>query len=72
MGIFSCHPIEAFWHITTTGECIDYQVFFTSNEAFTIVLDIVVLFIPVWFIAQIKRSVGERMSISMTFLLGFA
>ncbi|KAF7923072.1 uncharacterized protein EAE98_007777 [Botrytis deweyae] len=70
VGIFSCRPVEAFWNTTITAKCIDYPVFFTSNEAFTIAFDIVVLSIPVWFIAQIKRSVGERITISSTFLLG--
>ncbi|TGO17485.1 hypothetical protein BTUL_0017g00660 [Botrytis tulipae] len=70
VGIFSCRPIEAFWNTTITAKCIDYPVFFTSNEAFTIAFDIVVLSIPVWFIAQIKRSIGERITISSTFLLG--
>ncbi|TGO63201.1 hypothetical protein BOTNAR_0103g00200 [Botryotinia narcissicola] len=70
VGIFSCRPIEAFWNTTITAKCIDYPVFFTSNEAFTIAFDVVVLSIPVWFIAQIKRSIGERITISSTFLLG--
>ncbi|KAJ8061870.1 hypothetical protein OCU04_009661 [Sclerotinia nivalis] len=70
VGIFPCNPIPAFWDFTITAQCIDYPIFFTSNQAFTIVLDIVVLFIPAWFIAQIKRSVGERISTSSTFLLG--
>ncbi|KAA8564337.1 hypothetical protein EYC84_011281 [Monilinia fructicola] len=70
VGIFSCHPIQGFWDSSIPAKCINYPVFFTSNEAFTILFDIVVLFIPVWFIAQIKRSVGERISISSTFLLG--
>ncbi|KAB8292355.1 hypothetical protein EYC80_008095 [Monilinia laxa] len=59
-----------FWDSSVPAKCVNYPVLFTSNEAFTIVFDIVVLFIPVWFIAQIKRSVGERISISSTFLLG--
>ncbi|KAF7922822.1 uncharacterized protein EAE97_010986 [Botrytis byssoidea] len=70
VGILSCRPIEAFWNITITAKCIDYPVFFTSNEAFTIAFNVVVLSIPVWFIAQIKRSIGERITISSTFLLG--
>ncbi|KAF7945193.1 hypothetical protein EAE96_009972 [Botrytis aclada] len=70
VGIFSCRPIEAFWNTAIAAKCIDYPVFFTSNEAFTILFDIVVLSIPVWFIAQIKRSIGERITISSTFLLG--
>ncbi|TGO27834.1 hypothetical protein BPAE_0036g00450 [Botrytis paeoniae] len=70
VGIFSCRPIEAFWNTAIAAKCIDYPVFFTSNEAFTIAFDIVVLSIPVWFIAQIKRSIGERITISSTFLLG--
>ncbi|KAF7914522.1 uncharacterized protein EAF01_000928 [Botrytis porri] len=70
VGIFSYRPLEAFWNTAIAAQCIDYPVFFTSNEAFTIAFDIVVLSIPVWFIAQIKRSIGERITISSTFLLG--
>ncbi|ESZ93359.1 hypothetical protein SBOR_6256 [Sclerotinia borealis F-4128] len=70
VGVFSCHPIQAFWDSTVPAKCINYPVFFTSNEAITIVYDVVVLFIPVWFIVQIKKSVGERISISCIFLLG--
>ncbi|TEY59784.1 hypothetical protein BOTCAL_0186g00050 [Botryotinia calthae] len=72
IGIYSCRPVQGFWNSAPAAKCIDYPVFFTSNEAFTIAFDIVVLSIPVWFIAQIKRSIGERICISSTFLLGLA
>ncbi|QSZ33175.1 hypothetical protein DSL72_002761 [Monilinia vaccinii-corymbosi] len=71
-GIFSCHPIRSFWDPTVPSKCINTAVLFTSNEGFTIVFDIVVLLIPVWFVAQIKKSVRERISISGTFFLGLA
>lgn len=70
VGVFSCIPVQGFWDTTIHSRCIQYPVFFTSNEAFTIALDLVVLLIPVYFIAQLQQSLSQRISISSTFLLG--
>ena len=70
VGIFSCIPVQGFWDLTIKSRCIKYPVFFTSNEAFTIALDLVVLLMPVYFIAQLQQSLSQRISISSTFLLG--
>lgn len=70
VGIFSCIPVQGFWDQTINSRCIEYPVFFTSNEAFTIALDLVVLLMPVYFIAHLQRSISQRISISSTFLLG--
>ncbi|KAF6233946.1 hypothetical protein HO173_007776 [Letharia columbiana] len=70
VGIFSCTPIRGFWDATIKSRCIQYPQFFTSNESFTIILDLVVLLMPVYFISHLQRSVSQRISISSTFLLG--
>ncbi|CAO1598368.1 hypothetical protein XANCAGTX0491_002137 [Xanthoria calcicola] len=70
VGIFSCIPVQGFWDQTINSRCIEYPIFFTSNEAFTIALDLVVLLMPVYFIAHLQRSISQRISISSTFLLG--
>lgn len=70
VGIFSCTPIRGFWDTMIESRCIEYPEFFTSNESFTIVLDLVVLLMPIYFISQIQRSLSQRISISSTFLLG--
>ena len=70
VGIFSCTPVQGFWNLSIQSRCIKYPVFFTSNEAFTIALDLVVLLMPVYFIAQLQQSLSQRISISSTFLLG--
>ncbi|KAL9639793.1 MAG: hypothetical protein Q9164_000692, partial [Protoblastenia rupestris] len=70
VGVFSCTPVQGFWDLTIKSRCIVYPVFFLSNEAFTIALDLVVLLMPVYFISHIQRSLSQRISISSTFLLG--
>ncbi|MCJ1251006.1 hypothetical protein MMC30_008237 [Trapelia coarctata] len=70
VGIFSCTPVQGFWDFSIESKCINYNVFFLSNEAFTITLDLVVLLMPIYFIKNIQRSVSQRVSISSTFLLG--
>ncbi|TVY83372.1 Satratoxin biosynthesis SC1 cluster protein [Lachnellula suecica] len=70
VGIFMCVPVQGFWNPQIKARCVRYPVFFISNEAFTIALDIVVLVMPVYFISSIKRSLSQRISISSTFLLG--
>lgn len=70
VGIFMCIPVQGFWNHNIKSRCIKYPEFFTSNEAFTIVLDLVVLLMPVYFIAQLQGSLSHRISISSTFLLG--
>lgn len=56
--------------MTIKGRCINYPVLFVSNEAFTIALDVAVLLMPVYFIAQLQQSLSQRISMSSTFLLG--
>jgi hypothetical protein len=70
VGIFICTPIRGFWDPMVKSHCVDYPVFFISNEAFTIALDVVVLLMPVYFLSSIKRSLSQRISISSTFVLG--
>ncbi|KAF7949827.1 uncharacterized protein EAE97_003336 [Botrytis byssoidea] len=69
-GIFLCVLIASFEDATIEGKCINYPVFFLSNEAFSIALDIVVLLMPVYFISSIEKSLSHRISISSTFLVG--
>ncbi|KAK4696408.1 hypothetical protein P7C71_g1495, partial [Lecanoromycetidae sp. Uapishka_2] len=68
--IFPCRPIRGFWDFTTPSKCIDYNIFYTSNQAIAIALDIVVLFMPIYFISNLQQSLSQRISISSTFLLG--
>ncbi|TVY71505.1 Satratoxin biosynthesis SC1 cluster protein [Lachnellula suecica] len=70
VGIFLCVPVEGFWNPNIKARCIIAPDFFLANEVFTITLDIVVLLMPVYFIASIKRSFSQRVSISSTFILG--
>lgn len=56
--------------MTISSRCIQYAEFFTSNEVFTIVLDLVVLLMPVYFVSNLQQSISQRISISSTFLLG--
>lgn len=70
VGIFLCVPVYGFWDITKPSKCVDYSVMFIANEAITLVFDLFVLLLPVYFISQIQRSLSQRLSISSTFLLG--
>lgn len=71
VGILSCLPVQANWDQSITDKkCIDYPALFLSNEVITITFDLAVLLIPVFFIANIQRSMTQRISISITFLLG--
>ncbi|KAI9669387.1 MAG: hypothetical protein M1831_000423 [Alyxoria varia] len=70
VGIFLCVPVQGFWDPTISSRCVNFNALFLSNEAITIALDLVVLFLPVWYIARIQSSVKHKVSISITFLLG--
>ena len=67
---FPCTPICGFWRGDVPSKCINYNAFYTSNQAIAIALDIVVPFRPTYFIANLQRSLSQRFSISSTFLLG--
>lgn len=58
------------WNPDIPKKCIDYPALFLSNEAITLVFDLAVLLMPVYFISNIQRSLTQKISISITFLLG--
>ena len=68
--MFSCVPVQAFWDATLKARCIHPPEIFASNKSFTIVLDLVVLLMPVYFVSQTQRSPSQRISIISTFLTG--
>lgn len=68
--IFPCTPVRGFWDSNVASKCISYNVFYTSNQAFAIALDIIVLCMPVFFISNLQQSLSQKISISSTFLLG--
>lgn len=69
--IFPCTPIQAFWDSSVkNAKCINYNIFYTSNQAIAIVLDLMVIFMPVYFVSNLQQSLSHRVSISSTFLLG--
>ena len=52
------------------ARCIYYPELFASNESFTIVLDLVILLMPVYFVPQAQGSLSQRISINSTFFIG--
>lgn len=70
MGVFLCVPVYGFWEFTKPSTCVNYPVMFIANETTTLIFDLFVLLLPVYFISQIQRSLSQRLSISSTFLLG--
>ena len=53
IGIFLCVPVQGFWDHSIPSRCVNFNALFNTNESITIVLDLVVLLLPVWFIAHL-------------------
>jgi len=70
VGIFSCRPVQGFWNLEIHSTCVQEYRFFLANECITITLDLFVILMPVYYIAQIRRSFSQRLSIASTFALG--
>ncbi|OAQ65724.1 hypothetical protein VFPBJ_11117 [Purpureocillium lilacinum] len=72
MGIFHCVPVEAFWDSNTGGYCaIEDKKFFFGTTLVHAAIDIAILVLPMWQIAQLQLPKLQKAGIMIMFTFGF-
>lgn len=68
---FSCHPVSYAWDKNIpNGHCINSNTVYISIAGFNIVTDIIVLVLPMRYLAGLQLSLTKRFAVIGTFILG--
>lgn len=65
-----CTPIDHFWHRTTPGRCLNFDLYFLVVGVVEIVLDLAILVIPVWGTLSLQMALRTRILVLGIFLVG--
>ncbi|GIJ90285.1 hypothetical protein Asppvi_009239 [Aspergillus pseudoviridinutans] len=68
--ILNCTPVERAWNPTISGTCLPVGPTFYGLAAFTIVCDVVVIFLPIPLLLQLKVKPAQKAGVACLFLLG--
>lgn len=74
-GIFlacalQCRPLKAFWDRSINGHCFNLDTFIIVNQAFNVVVDFVILFLPVPMIWRLHMGARDKIALNGVFALG--
>ncbi|PCG88713.1 Hypothetical protein PENO1_108700 [Penicillium occitanis (nom. inval.)] len=74
-GIFlacalQCRPLKAFWDRSINGHCFNLDTFIIVNQAFNVVVDFVILFLPVPMIWRLHMGTRDKIALNGVFALG--
>uniref|UniRef100_A0A093XTU6 Heme A synthase n=1 Tax=Talaromyces marneffei PM1 TaxID=1077442 RepID=A0A093XTU6_TALMA len=74
-GIFlacalQCRPLNAFWDRSIDGHCFNLNTFIIVNQAFNVVMDFVILFLPIPMIWRLHMSTRDKIALNGVFALG--
>ncbi|KAJ5926291.1 hypothetical protein N7516_008064 [Penicillium verrucosum] len=74
-GIFlacagQCRPLRAYWDHSVEGTCFDAQEFIIVNQAFNVLMDFVILFLPIPMIWNLHRAWQDKLALNGVFALG--
>ncbi|KAH9205858.1 hypothetical protein DL95DRAFT_489589 [Leptodontidium sp. 2 PMI_412] len=70
VSCFQCTPLEKTWNPTLVGYCIDIRASFIGNAVPNILTDVAILILPMPQVWKLQTTVGQRVSLSVVFLLG--
>ena len=74
MVLFECTPVPYFWERVidprARGHCMNSLALFEATAAVNSALDIAILCLPVKMVWGLQMSVGKRVQLTITFLLG--
>ncbi|KAF2685508.1 hypothetical protein K458DRAFT_13206 [Lentithecium fluviatile CBS 122367] len=69
--MFQCVPFAFNWDKNIQGAtCFNFRAFATSSSVPNIVTDVVVLFLPIRTVVDLKISIGRRVGLMLIFLTG--
>lgn len=70
-GIFLCNPTSKLWTPNLPGHCSDAQTYWVSVAGIDIGLTLLVLLLPIPFIAGLHLPRNQKVATMLVFLLGF-
>ena len=70
-NIWSCTPIERFWHPQLPGHCIDYYSQSLIVATWDVVLDFVILVLPMPKVFRLRLGLGRKLLTATAFLAGY-
>ncbi|GFF24777.1 LOW QUALITY PROTEIN: hypothetical protein IFM46972_01175 [Aspergillus udagawae] len=68
--LVNCKPVERSWNPTISGKCLPVGPTFYGLAAFTIVCDVVVIFLPIPLLLQLNVKPAQKAGVACLFLLG--
>lgn len=69
MAIFSCIPIDLFWDKEKSGTCIKQADHFLAVAIPNVVTDVVIIFIPIPILWNLKMSISNKIGLIGIFLI---
>ncbi|KAK7741981.1 hypothetical protein SLS53_004564 [Cytospora paraplurivora] len=72
-AIFQCRPVEFFWDRSIAGgQCLDVDEFYRSVTPFNLAVDVVLVFMPLPTVWQLKASNRRKWALTFLFGIGLA
>ena len=68
--VLKCVPISAAWDVLERGNCINFNLFFIIIEPINVVLDLVIILLPLFFIKELQLKTRMKVTLGIIFLLG--
>jgi hypothetical protein len=69
-NLCTCIPIDAFWHRTKPGKCLNFNIFSLIIGIFDILLDVCILLLPVRAVLFLQMPMRTKVMVLGIFLLG--
>ena len=70
VAFFQCDPIAAGWNSNLEATCLEPVVFSHEIALTGVLTDLIVLFLPLHMIWKLHLPTGQKIVLSMVFLLG--
>lgn len=71
-ALFVCNPIKGFWDLSVPRpQCFDYFTIFEIGTVGDLINDMLILLLPLPQVLRLRVSLGKRLLICMSFILGY-
>ena len=70
MGVFDCDPIRGFWDPTVTATCINFETYSIGYAVVNIATDLIILALPIRVVWNLQLPRGQKIALTLIFLLG--
>ncbi|KAF2446604.1 hypothetical protein P171DRAFT_472077 [Karstenula rhodostoma CBS 690.94] len=69
-NLLSCQPMDAFWHRTKPGKCLNFNALFIGTALVEAVIDLIILLLPLRVILTLHLPMRTRVAVAGIFALG--